>query len=174
MHTSKLNLQLIPDQYRAYSSLTHKGPSIKYVTLFLANFDPSPPVTLCHTSRDTPRKYVTHLGPPRFLVVLVQRTRTKAPCTNSINRSQGFLSGGFCPGVFCLKGFVVGGFCSDTCGQGVGKGSFFADVPYGRPLTMIALRAYETRQPLLEAVQRSATCIRRIKQGRPVRALGDA
>ena len=43
-------------------------PSIKYVTLFLANFDPPPPVTLCHTSREvgTPRKYVTHLGPPDF------------------------------------------------------------------------------------------------------------
>src|SRR6218665_2997471 len=26
-----------------------KGPSIKYVTLFLANFDTLPPVTLCHT-----------------------------------------------------------------------------------------------------------------------------
>src|SRR6218665_1198767 len=47
------------------------GPSIKYVMLFLANFDPPPPVTLCHTSRD-PQKYVTHLGPPRFLVGPVQ------------------------------------------------------------------------------------------------------
>src|SRR6218665_3717109 len=40
-----------------------KGPSIKYVTLFLANFDPFP---LSHfvTHPGTPRKYVTHLGPP--------------------------------------------------------------------------------------------------------------
>ena len=44
------------------------GPSIKYVMLFLATFDPPPPFTLCHTSRDPrPRKYVTHLGtPPDF------------------------------------------------------------------------------------------------------------
>src|SRR6218665_3441591 len=40
------------------------GPSIKYVTLFLANFYPLSPVTLCHTSRN--QKYVTHLGPPIF------------------------------------------------------------------------------------------------------------
>src|SRR6218665_2253822 len=41
----------------------HKGPFIKYVTLFLANF--GPPVTLCHTSRD-PQKSTSHvhLGPP--------------------------------------------------------------------------------------------------------------
>src|SRR6218665_2021516 len=49
------------------------GPSIKYVMLFLANFDPPPPVTLCHTSRD-PQKYVTHLGPPIF-----SRPSTKNP-----------------------------------------------------------------------------------------------
>src|SRR6218665_1912744 len=31
------------------------GPSIKYVTVFLANFHPPPPVTLRHTSRDPPK-----------------------------------------------------------------------------------------------------------------------
>src|SRR6218665_940438 len=38
------------------------GLSIKYVTLFLANFDPLPPLwhTLSHIS-GPPRKYVTHL-----------------------------------------------------------------------------------------------------------------
>src|SRR6218665_1772696 len=40
-----------------------EGPSIKYVTLFWTNFDPSPPVTHCNTSR-TSLKYVTHLGTP--------------------------------------------------------------------------------------------------------------
>src|SRR6218665_4051358 len=45
---------------RPYLLIGRMGLSIKYVTLFLANFDP--PVTLCHTSRD-PQKYVTHLGP---------------------------------------------------------------------------------------------------------------
>src|SRR6218665_644554 len=62
-----------------------KGPSIKYVTLFLANFHPLPLVTLCHTSRDPPQ-YVTHLGPPpRFLLGLVQKTLTKGPFTNSLS-----------------------------------------------------------------------------------------
>ena len=43
----------------------NKGPSIKCVTLFLTNFDPPPPVTLCHTSR-TPHK-VRHISehPPK-------------------------------------------------------------------------------------------------------------
>src|SRR6218665_32129 len=58
--------------------LPPKGPSIKYVTLFLANFYPLP----CHTSSHIPgppRKYVTHLGSPNFLEDLVHKTRTKAP-----------------------------------------------------------------------------------------------
>src|SRR6218665_1050757 len=77
-----------------------KGPSIKYVTLFLANFDPSPPVTLCHTSRDPPK--VRHTSrTPRFLVGLVQKSRTKVPCTNSIS----IVRGGFCPGSFVRVGF---------------------------------------------------------------------
>src|SRR6218665_2969317 len=60
-----------------------EGPPIKYVTLFLANFSPPPPATLFHPSRDPPRKYVTHFGPPpRFLVGLVKKFRTKVPCTN--------------------------------------------------------------------------------------------
>ena len=46
-------------------TLIHMGPSIKYVTLFLANFTPLP---LSHfvTYPWTPRKYVTHFGPPDF------------------------------------------------------------------------------------------------------------
>jgi len=52
-----------------------------------------PSVTLCHTSRDPPK--VRHTSrTPRFLVGLVQKTRTKAPCTNSLSRW------GFCPGRF--------------------------------------------------------------------------
>jgi len=41
------------------------GASIKYVTLFLANFDHHP---LSHfvTQPGTPQKYVTHLGAPDF------------------------------------------------------------------------------------------------------------
>ena len=87
------------------------GPSIKYVTLFLANFDP-PPVTLCHTSQYPPES-TSHISEPpaRFLVGLVQKSRTKSPCTNSVS----LVRGGFCLGVFqgfyCLKGFVRVGFC---------------------------------------------------------------
>src|SRR6218665_2430968 len=61
----------------------------------LANFDS--PFHLSHfvTHPETPQKYVTHLGLPlpRFLVGLVQKTLTKALCTNSFNCSRGFLSG---------------------------------------------------------------------------------
>src|SRR6218665_1791854 len=84
-----------------------KGPSIKYVTLFLANFYPLPlshfvtPPKVRHTSRT----------PPDFLVGLVQKIRTKAPCTNSLSIVCGFLSGRVCQRVFCLEGFVLGGFC---------------------------------------------------------------
>src|SRR6218665_3056227 len=79
----------------------YKGPSIKYVTLFLANFDPSPSVTLCYTSRDPPKVRDTSRT-PRFLVGLVQKSQTKVPCTNSIS----IVRGGF-----CLGGFVRVGFC---------------------------------------------------------------
>src|SRR6218665_1826157 len=74
-------------------------------------FLPAPPVTLRHTSRDPPK--VRHTSrTPRFLEGLVQKSRTKAPCTNSVAIVRGrFLSGGFCQGVFCLEEFVWGGFC---------------------------------------------------------------
>ena len=62
---------------------------------------PSPCHTLSHIP-EPPRKYVTHLGPPQFLVGLVQKSRTKVPCTNCIS----IVCGGFCPG-----GFVRVGFC---------------------------------------------------------------
>src|SRR6218665_3154057 len=61
---------------------------------------PLPSVTLCHTSRDPPK--VRHISrTPRFLVGLVQKKRTKAPCTNSLS----IVHEGF-----CLEGFVRGGF----------------------------------------------------------------
>ena len=84
------------------------GPSIKYVTLFLANFDP-PPQSHFVTHSGTPRKYVTHLGPPRFLVV--QKTRTKAPCTKYLSIVRGVFVPGVLFRVFSLEGFVRGGFC---------------------------------------------------------------
>ena len=45
----------------------YMGPSIKYITLFLANFDP--PLPPCHTLSHIPgppRKYVTQLDHPDF------------------------------------------------------------------------------------------------------------
>src|SRR6218665_302257 len=67
----------------------------------------TPPVTLCHTSRDSPKKYITSRTPPDFLVGLVQKIRTKAPCTNSLSivcgvfvqegLSEGLWFGRFCP-----------------------------------------------------------------------------
>src|SRR6218665_622431 len=70
-------------------SLCHK----KYVTLFLSNFDPLP---LSH--------FVTHPGTPKVrynleptsFVGLVQKTRTKAPCANSLSIVRGaFVRGSF-------------------------------------------------------------------------------
>src|SRR6218665_1634708 len=84
---------------------TCMGPSIKYVTLFLANLTP-----LSHfvTHPGRPLKNVTHLGgPPPILVGLVQKS-----CTNSISIVRGgFYTGRFCQGVLCLEGFVRVGFC---------------------------------------------------------------
>src|SRR6218665_3294255 len=59
------------------------GPSIKYVMLFLASFDPLP---LSHfvTHPGIPPKVRHTSRTPRFLVGLVQKTRTKTPCTNSL------------------------------------------------------------------------------------------
>src|SRR6218665_1112425 len=85
------------------------GPSIKYVTLFLANFDPLP---LSHyvAHPGIPPNNTSHISDPRFLVGLVQKIRTKAPCTNSLSIVRegiclgafvrGFLSVRFCPGWF--------------------------------------------------------------------------
>src|SRR6218665_791869 len=91
--------QTSADRYRAaahsLSRTSLKGPSIKYVTLFLANIDPPPP---CHTLSHIqgPPKKVRHTSRTlRFLVHLVQKSRTKAPCTNSLS----IVHGGFCPGV---------------------------------------------------------------------------
>src|SRR6218665_3870200 len=71
------------------------GPSIKYVTLFLASFDTPSPVTLCHTSRT----------PPRCLVGLVQQPGQK-PLVQILSQlfAEVFVRG-FCQRVFYLGGF---------------------------------------------------------------------
>src|SRR6218665_4072200 len=85
------------------------GPSIKYVTLFFANFDPPPPVTLCHTSRDPPKVRHTSRTPPIFC-----RPSTKIPDKSPLykfflNCSRRFLSGGL-----VRVGFVRSPFCHNT------------------------------------------------------------
>ena len=83
---------------------TSVGPSIKYVTLFLANFDPSP---LSH--------FVTHPGTPQKVrhtsrwsrPQIFSRPSTKSPLYKfSLNCSQRVYQR-----VCCLEGFVQGGFC---------------------------------------------------------------
>src|SRR6218665_1886535 len=55
---------------------------------------------------------MSHISdPPPFLVGLVQKTQTKAPCTNSLSIVRGGFCLGVLSGVFCLEGFVWGGFC---------------------------------------------------------------
>src|SRR6218665_42781 len=83
-----------------------------YVSLYLANFDPLPPATLCHTSRDPPK--VRHTSP----TPIFSRPSTKNPDKSllykfSLNYSRGFFRGvsleGFVPG-----GFVRSPFCQNT------------------------------------------------------------
>src|SRR6218665_3609051 len=69
------------------------------------------PPPSCHTSSHIP-------GPPESIR---HTTRTRPPICRNPNKSPpvqilfqlftGFLSRGFCQGVFCLEGFVRGGFC---------------------------------------------------------------
>src|SRR6218665_2425051 len=72
---------------------------------FLANFDPLPSVTLCHTSPDPPKVRHTSRTPSRFLVGLVQNPdkKTAVQILSQLFAgvlSEGLLSGRFCPGWF--------------------------------------------------------------------------
>jgi len=77
------------------------GPSIKYIMLFLANFDPPPPVTLCHTSWDP--QSMSHISDPPIF----SRPSTKNPDKNPLYK----LFAGVFQGAFSLEGFVRDGFC---------------------------------------------------------------
>src|SRR6218665_2028525 len=95
--------------FESYSLLLVMGPSIKNVTLFLANFYPPPPP--CHTSSHIPglpRKYVTHLGPSPDFRRPNPKNPDKSPLVQILSQfcagvfvrgllSRGFLSGRFCP-----------------------------------------------------------------------------
>ena len=87
---SHLNIDVVP-------GAVHKVRHAIYAQFW----PPSPCHTLSHIPDPTPK---AHLD-PRFLVGLVQKTRTKAPCTNSVSIVRGgfcptVLSGRFCPGWF--------------------------------------------------------------------------
>src|SRR6218665_73824 len=76
------------------------GPSIKYVTLFLANFDSLPCHTLSHITG--PPKSTSHISAPPIF---------SRPSTKNPDKSPLYKLSLNCPGVFCLEGFVRGGFC---------------------------------------------------------------
>src|SRR6218665_2520902 len=82
------------------------GPSIKYVTLFLANFDPPPPVTHPGTSEST-----SHISEPPVFSRASTKTRTKNPVQILSQLFTGPFVREFCQGVFCLEGFAPGWFC---------------------------------------------------------------
>ena len=83
-----------------------KGPPIKYVTLFLANFDPLPPLSHFVTHPETPES-TSHISdiPPNFNRPST-KTRTKAHCTNSVS----IVRGEFCPEVLS-EGLLFRNFC---------------------------------------------------------------
>ena|SRR6218665_1185913 len=99
------------------------GPSIKYVTLFLDNFDP--PVTLYQTSRNSPKVRHTSRTPRSFLVGLVQKYRTKPPVQILSQLFVGVLSGDLLSGRFCPEWFLsvppsvrISGVARQLCARG--------------------------------------------------------
>src|SRR6218665_604469 len=77
-----------------------RGPSIKYVTLFLANFDYPP---LCHTLSHIPGppESTSHISDPPIFSRPSTKNPDKSPLYKfSLNCSRGLLSGRFCPGWF--------------------------------------------------------------------------
>src|SRR6218665_472705 len=66
----------------------------------------------CHTLSHIPGppESTSHVSDPRFLVGLVQKSRTKVLCTNSIS----IVRGGFCPRVLSRLVFVHSPFCHNT------------------------------------------------------------
>src|SRR6218665_1391784 len=85
------------------------GPSIKYVTLFLANFAPSPCHTLSHIPGPPKVRHTSRT--PRFSVGLVQKPGEKPPVQILSQLFAGAFVRGHCQGIFCLECFVRGGFC---------------------------------------------------------------
>src|SRR6218665_595600 len=75
------------------------GPSIKYVTLFLADFDPPPPVTHPGTPKST-----SHISDPS---PHFSRPSTKEPGQKTpVQILSKLFAGVFCPGGFVRGSFV--------------------------------------------------------------------
>src|SRR6218665_1069465 len=77
-----------------------KGPSIKYVTLFLDNFDPLPCHTLSHIP-GLPKKGTSHISDPPIF----SRPSTKTG-QNPAVQILSIVCAGFCPGGF-VRGSLV-------------------------------------------------------------------
>src|SRR6218665_630408 len=83
----------------------HKGPSIKYITLFLASFYPLP-LSNFVTHPGTPPESTSHISEPPIFSMPSTKTQTKAPCTNSLS----IVHGAYCPGVLS-GGLLSRRFC---------------------------------------------------------------
>src|SRR6218665_3365464 len=89
---------------RYCNNIIDRGPSIKYVTLFLANFYPPYP---CHTSSHIPGPpKVRHTSQTPFPISIRPSTKNpdKSPLVQILFQLfAGFLSGGFVGGSFVWK-----------------------------------------------------------------------
>src|SRR6218665_1987897 len=85
-----------------------KGPSIKYVMLFLANFYPLPPVTLRQTSRD-PSEGTSHISDPPIF----RRPSTKKPEKSPFVQILSQLFAGVFVRRVLSVGLLSGRFCSE-------------------------------------------------------------
>src|SRR6218665_3424778 len=71
-----------------------------------------PPLSHFVTHPGTPRKYVTHLGPPPIFRRPSTKNLDKSPLVQIMSQLfAGLFVRGVLSGVFCLEGFVWGGFC---------------------------------------------------------------
>src|SRR6218665_1665747 len=83
--------------------------SIKYVTLFLVNFD-TPLLSHFVTHPGTPQKVRYISEPPRIFSRPSTKNRTKAPVQILSQLFAEVFVRGLCQAVFCLEGFVRSSF----------------------------------------------------------------
>ena len=94
-----------------YSCRLCLGSVHKVRHAIFANFYPLPLSHFVAHPGDPPKVRHTSRTSPDFLVCLVQKIRTKSPCTNSLSIVSGVFVRKDLSGVFGLEGFVRGGFC---------------------------------------------------------------